>query len=223
MDLVHPGLAHFQDRLYCLSCDIGQSQDPTAAAVTEKVVHTHVTVNNKVVKQWVEFNVVHLERLPLLLDYTQQVEHLHQIYARPPLHGSCALVIDDTGVGRAVGDMFVAYGMRPLRVSITAGDYQSVQQSNRWNVSKGLLVSILDAKLHSGELKIADKLRDASALKEELSTFERSISAAGRFTYSARVGKHDDLVLAVALGLWNYVGRKQPPPAQVFQARLTTL
>ncbi len=37
---------------------------------------------------------------------------------RPPLRDRCHLVIDESGVGRAVGDMFDAAGLRPVRVSI---------------------------------------------------------------------------------------------------------
>ena len=40
---------------------------------------------------------------------------------RPPLRDRCDLVIDESGVGRAVGDMFEAAGLRAVRVSITAG------------------------------------------------------------------------------------------------------
>jgi hypothetical protein len=39
--------------------------------------------------------------------------------------------------------------------------------------------------------------------------FRRSLSAAGRASYAARTGKHDDLVLAVAIGCWFL---NQPPP-----------
>ena len=40
---------------------------------------------------------------------------------RPPPTDGCKLVIDETGVGRAVGDIFYAAGLRPNRVTITAG------------------------------------------------------------------------------------------------------
>ena len=43
---------------------------------------------------------------------------------------------------------------------------------------------------------------------------KRKVSAAGRFQYEARVGRHDDLVLAVALALWLCVGRPVMPPPQ---------
>ena len=36
-------------------------------------------------------------------------------------------------------------------------------------------------------------------MKDELLDFRRKLSDAGRATYAARTGKHDDLVLAVAI------------------------
>jgi hypothetical protein len=53
--------------------------------------------------------------------------------------------------------------------------------------------------LHTGELKIAAALSEAGALQEELKDFQRKVSDAGRATYNARKGAHDDLVLAVAI------------------------
>jgi hypothetical protein len=35
-----------------------------------------------------------------------------------------------------------------------------------------------------------------------LKDFQRKVSDAGRATYNARVGAHDDLILAVAIALW---------------------
>jgi hypothetical protein len=43
---------------------------------------------------------------------------------------------------------------------------------------------------------------DAGALADELKDFRRKVSEAGRATYSARTGAHDELVLAVAIALW---------------------
>lgn len=62
-----------------------------------------------------------------------------------------------------------------------------------------------------GELRFAAALSEAGAMAEELKDFQRKVSAAGRSTWEARVGKHDDLVLSVALGLWSFVGQPKPP------------
>jgi hypothetical protein len=50
-----------------------------------------------------------------------------------------------------------------------------------------------------GELRFAAELGEAHALHEELRDFRRHVTSAGRATYQARTGKHDDLVLAVAM------------------------
>jgi hypothetical protein len=126
---------------------------------------------------------------------------------RPPLRDCCHLVIDESGVGRAVGDMFEDAALRAVRVAITAGVDAVKQDGLRWSVAKSLLISSVDAKLHSGELRFAAELTEAHALAEELKDFRRHLTSAGRATYQARTGKHDDLVLAVAIALWWAVER----------------
>ena len=59
----------------------------------------------------------------------------------------------------------------------------------------------------------AVELTEAGAMASELRDFRRKVSTAGRFSYEARIGTHDDLVLAVAIGLWTIVGRPKNPVA----------
>lgn len=203
-----PNVREFQlaDR-FILSVDLGQAADPTAISVLHYKKHHHMRVDGVIMRILETFDVRHLARLPLGLSYVEQVQEVKRLLLRPPLVKACELVIDETGVGRAVGDLFDATGLAPTRVSITAGDNQTAVGRNRWHVAKSLLISHLDARLHTGELRIAKELTEASALGEELKDFRRKVSAAGRYSYEARVGKHDDLVLAVAIGLWAVVGR----------------
>ena len=68
--------------------------------------------------------------------------------------------LDETGVGRAVGDIFESAGLRPMRITITAGaEVACVGYSDgipsRFHVAKTILISHLDALLHIGELKFA--------------------------------------------------------------------
>jgi hypothetical protein len=46
------------------------------------------------------------------------------------------LVVDESGVGRAVGDMFEAAGLRAVRVAITAGVDAVNQDGLRWSVRR---------------------------------------------------------------------------------------
>ncbi len=193
---------------WIMGVDLGQSNDPTAICVLqhrvipeEKWIPNHKNQTSRQ-ERTEHFDVRHLERLPLGMSYPEQVQRVANVLARPPLNTGCKLIIDETGVGRAVGDIFDAAGLYPNRITITAGQEATQQSGNRWHVAKGILISGVDARLHTGELRIAEALSDAGALQEELKDFQRKVSDAGRATYNARVGAHDDLVLAVAISLW---------------------
>jgi hypothetical protein len=198
--------AHARD-VWIVAADLGQSTDPTAiCAMHHRVIPSDNWTPNAKGQFWKQdraehFDVRHLERLPLGMSYPAQVQHVANLLARPPLVGA-KLVIDETGVGRPVGDLMDQAGLRPKRVTITAGLETTQHGGNSWHVPKGILISGLDARLHTGELKIAAALSDAGALQEELKDFQRKVSETGRSTWSARTGAHDDLVLAVAIALW---------------------
>jgi hypothetical protein len=202
-----PGWRDETEISYVLAVDLGQSSDPTALAVIEhrRLFKHHVSGRRKQVHEWCD--VRHLARLPLGLSYPAVVQEVAMVAARKPIAGRCEVIIDETGVGRAVGDIFDATALRPTRVTITAGSEQTPHGWNNWHVAKGILISTLDARLHTGELRFAAELTDAGAMAEELREFRRKVTAAGRYQYEARVSKHDDLVLAVAIGLWACVGR----------------
>jgi hypothetical protein len=193
---------------WILAADLGQSVDPTALCVlNHRVVPEKKWILDEKKKLWWQertehFDVRHLQRLPLGLSYPAQVQHVATLLGRPPLNAGAALVIDETGVGRAVGDIFEAAGLSPNRVTITAGNESTQHGARTWHVPKGILISGVDARLHTGELRIAAALGEAAALQEELKDFQRKVSDAGRATYNARNGAHDDLVLACAIAVW---------------------
>jgi hypothetical protein len=207
------GFRREEEQAFVLSADLGQSQDPTAIAVLKhrKIFSHHSTGSRTQIGE--RFDVCHLARLPLGLAYPQVVQEVRMLMARKPVAGNCELIVDETGVGRAVADLFDTTGLRPTRLTITAGIEQGWAHGS-WHVSKQILISTLDARLHTGELGFAKELHEASAMELELTDFRRKVSVAGRYTFEARVGKHDDLVLAVAIGLWCCVGRPVMPQPQ---------
>jgi len=201
---------------FVVGVDLGQSTDPTAICVLERLTgvmdagsdfERHLGMTTSMQTPAEQTNVRHLERLPLGMSYPAVVQHVARLLARPPLCGDerqrpAELVLDQTGVGAPVADVFADAGMKPIRVTITAGDKATWVGLDRWHVAKTILISTLDAKLHIGELRFAAALSGSAAMKDELQDFRRHVGAAGRATYSARQGKHDDLVLAVAIALW---------------------
>ncbi len=195
--------------IYMLGADLGKSSDPTALCVTEhrKTFKHHVSGLRRQISE--RFDVRHLQRLPLGMSYPQIVAEVGRLAARPPIVG-CEIIVDATGVGAPVADLFDTTGLRVTRVIITGGLEQS-WSSGGWHVSKTILISTLDARLHSGELRFSKGLAEAGTMAEELQDFQRKVSAAGRYQYEARVGRHDDLVLACAIALWGLVGRPVAP------------
>jgi Terminase RNaseH-like domain len=184
---------------YTVGADLGQSQDPTAICVVRRFEETgHKPI----------FQVGHLERLPLGTSYPNVVAHVAALIARPEIRGKCELVIDFTGVGRPVFDMFRVQGVAPIGVNITGGTAIS-HEGLIWSVPKGHLISRVQALLHEGRLKIHADLPDATALVSELQSFRVEYTDSGYMRFNARVGAHDDLVLALAIALWRAYGDEQ--------------
>jgi hypothetical protein len=196
---------------WIVGLDIGQSIDPSAVcAMNHKVIPgEHVRdEKNRVMRQskTERFLVRHLERLPLHMSYPRQIEHVANLLGREPLIGA-TFALDFTGCGRPVADQFERAGLRPHKVLITAGNEVTMNGGNVHHVPKGFLVSGLESRMHSGELKIAAELTESPALKEELRDFGRKVSESGRVTYNARSGAHDDLILAICIALFMATNR----------------
>ncbi|CAN5680255.1 hypothetical protein BH23GEM10_BH23GEM10_17920 [soil metagenome] len=214
---------------YFVGVDLGQSHDPTAVCVVEKSVHSIEASNadpprlgeaSAVVEN--TYDVRHLERLKLGTSYVDVASQVARLMAREPLCSNrprTKLAIDATGVGRPVADLMKRAGLKFDEVTITAGDGEtSVGRAHR--VSKLRLVSRLQALLHAGELRIAPTLADADVLVRELQDFKATISEASGYTsFNARVGAHDDLVLALAIACWQ-AEREDRNTARVFRFRV---
>lgn len=201
-------------RNFFVGFDVGQSVDPSALAVVERARLLDVRPGAVYFGEkhplggevrdlpWrTEYRLRHLERLPLKMDYVAQARHVRQLLDTAPLRENVRLYVDATGVGRPVCDMLRKQGLSFIGITITAGDGQTISGYD-WKVSKLVLVSGLQAKLHSAELKIAAGLPEAQALTDELQDFRISYSDAGNARFGAREGRHDDLVLAVAIAIF---------------------
>jgi hypothetical protein len=149
------------------------------------------------------FQVGHLERVPLGTPYPGIVARVGRLLEQLPARTE--LVIDITGVGKPVFEMFTPAGISPLGVLITAGTTET-REGAICSVPKLTLVSRLQALLHEGRLKIHKELPEAETLVCELQDFRVEFTAAGHLTFNARSGKHDDLVLALAIAVWRAHG-----------------
>jgi hypothetical protein len=179
------------DRFF-MGVDPGQTTDPTAIAIVSVAIEDRKQI----------FRCGHLERLPLNTSYVGVAGHVHRLVDQLPNHAT--IVLDETGVGKAVRDIFHNQGLFPTCVTITAGtDEVKVEgETNYFHVPKLQLVSRVQALLHTGQLLIQKDLADTPALVSELQDFRAHVTDSGRWTFGARSGAHDDLVLALALACW---------------------
>jgi hypothetical protein len=121
----------------------------------------------------------------------------------PTIEGSAELVVDQTGVGAPVVDLFQQAGLYPIGVLIHGGD-KVTHECGACRVPKRDLVGTLQVLFQSGRLKISKKLPLASVLQAELLNFKVKIDPrTAHDSYSAwREQDHDDLVQSVALAAW---------------------
>lgn len=121
------------------------------------------------------------------------------------------LIIDGTGVGRAVVDMFAARrGELPrdmVALTITGGTAQRFEMRpdgvHDWHIPKRDLVGAAQFILQTKRLHIDRALPEAATLRKELETFKLKFTQSANMQYEAwRDGDHDDLVLAAALASW---------------------
>jgi hypothetical protein len=195
--------------VFILSVDLGQAVDYTAISIVEQIQAGAATGTGYLLR--------YLHRPPLGTTYPAIVGQVLSLLDRPPLSRSdVPLVVDRTGVGGAVVDMFTAQGVRPRAITIHGGD--AVNDADRYNlrVPKRDLAGTLVALFQTGRLQIAAGLELASVLATELLNFKVKVNvASGHDSYESwRENVHDDLVLSVAMACW--YGEYQNAPAGVW-------
>ncbi len=188
---------------FIVGVDLGQAADYTALAVVQGGEEG-------------ELRLRHLERYRLRTPYPEQadavaalvrderlvVKHRNPWDPVPHLEPP-ELVVDATGVGRAVTDLLKERGLRFKAVTITGGDTVNPVRGG-YRVPKRDLVAALEVPFHAGALKVAEGLELWPALREELLNFRRKINLkTAHDSYEHwRETDHDDLVLATALACW---------------------
>jgi hypothetical protein len=191
---------------------LGQAQDYTAIAVIEAVLPSP-DPETQAAPPKCEYHIRYLERIELGTLYPRIVERVRGLLHTPPLNPQIPLVVDKTGVGAAVIDMFTDAHLKPTAITITGGDEVIRDPDNLCNirVPKRELVGTLVALFQTDRLKIAEELEHAQTLVNELLNFRVKVDLrTSHDSYEAwRESMHDDLVLAVALACW-YAENKPP-------------
>ncbi len=185
---------------YWVGLDLGQANDYTAVVGARRRREQDAKDPKKTVNH---YDIAQLKRYPLGTPYPTIVEEVTSRLKQPPYLGNVRLIIDGTGVGRGVVDLFrLPLGTIAVPITITASGAPTKDEQGYWHVAKRDLIGTVQVLLQTVRLWIAPRLPEAPLLTKELTEYQVKITAAGNDTYNAREGQHDDLVLALALACW---------------------
>jgi hypothetical protein len=95
-----------------------------------------------------------------------------------------------------------AVSVKIVAVTLHGGDAVNTPSRGEVRAPKRDVVTATKVFLQANRLRIASALPLAQALVAELLAFEATISARGHDSYEGRSGEHDDLLLALSVGLW---------------------
>lgn len=181
-----------------LAADLGQARDFTAIIALRRLPPAPGLTS---FSRW---ETVHIERVKLGTSYQAIAVHTSalrtmMVAVDPDVH----VAVDGTGVGKAVVEMMRGAAIPNLTaVTITGGRTVGGTYMNP-TVPKADLVAGVSVALQNRALLIPADLPHAEALTGELSTFRSATSVDGSTQYAAwRERDHDDLVLALAIGIW---------------------
>jgi hypothetical protein len=178
---------------YILGLDLGKMADYAAATLLEPCGDRLLV---RALKRW-----------PLGTPYTSVCDDVRARLASPALAGAhVTLAIDATGVGSAVWDILRRNppACELVGIVITSGRKAAPDPRDPrvWHVPKAQLVEALTVAITSGRLEIAARMAGADVLAGELRDFEVHMTKAGRETWGARSGRHDDVLLSLSYTLW---------------------
>ena len=177
---------------FYLGLDLGQSRDYTALAALEaiRIPTGQPSDQDDTDETPMRYELRHLERPERGTPYPVIVQRVKYLLETPQLANAEALVIDATGVGRAVLDMFRQAGLRVkiVPVTITAGNTASAHDG-MYFVPKRDLVGVLEVLSQNRLLTMPSERKRTlplvGILKAEMLNFKAKINTQGHDSYEA--------------------------------------
>lgn len=205
---------------YYLGLDLGQASDHSALAVVEEPIWrpaagrfiSAATLEQDVIdtgawRWWQDQRpskpplwLRTLHRYPKGTPYPAIVDDVIRRLGGARVRDDALLVIDGTGVGAAVVDMF-RYSALPCEMTsiiITGG-----ARAEGNHVPKRDLIGAVQVVLQTDRLLVAQDSEHTAIWQSEMQGYAIKLTDKGHDTYNARADSiHDDCVLAVALAVW---------------------
>jgi hypothetical protein len=149
-----------------------------------------------------EYDLVAMNRKQAL-PYDQIVEWVIRALNNPAFNKSepPKFVLDATGVGVAINDMFRSKGVRTIPITITPGN-SLTRTGPGGNLGKARLFGKFLGALDAGKVHVNPDMPIWLAVEREMLSFRAEMSAQGRVKMEAEPGENDDMLFALALCVW---------------------
>lgn len=153
----------------------------------------------------------HIEQLPLGQKYDEQIKRISKLFnwVEQDTKKRPFLIVDGTGVGRAVIDLMRTEELYPDAVVTVTGGNTITMDGVDWHIPKKDLIYPLITGIQNYTIYIAKRTEHAVTLIHELQTFRLKVNiSTGNESFEAwREKDHDDLVFACALCVYSWSNR----------------
>jgi len=196
------------DRIVLMGYDPAQHRDYAGVVIVEVVPwrnpQTGQYPKDNFDYHFAQLNVRWLDRWRGF-DYEEQVPKLLALVDEYNVN---MLVIDNTGVGSAPGDMLAHRGLgrnsdRLMRIVFTGGDTtpngEPTPVKHTHHVAKQRIIAALVALFASGRIKGSKSLPLLSVLKSELKGYRVKVTESANQIYINQDSEHDDLLCATSM------------------------
>ncbi len=198
---------------YIVSASLGTGIEPTAIAVLEQQIQN----GDRWLAKTAALRLRYLERMSLSATYPDIVAQISTLLNAEEIKdveacGETDVVLDVTGTGRAILELFTRDRIAPIVAIITGAGVQEEEIDDLWRLPKRELVGTLRVVYEEERLKMAESLDLVPALLDELRSFKmRPPRIDPNDPESWREAESDDLVFAVGLACWR-ASRNVPAP-----------
>ena len=181
--------------------DVGQMKDYTAIITVDRDSSDD------------RYEIRSIERPRLRTKYPKIIKRVGEIrdYIAQQTGEIPEIRLDVTGVGRGLFDEFTRCGVVTKACTIVAGEESSIVEDSmevELHIGKRALVGRLNVLLEGRRIGYDKGSPLGKKLKEELHRFLIRVNKNATAIFEAQSGFHDDLVIALALAVWE--GKQKP-------------
>ena len=197
---------------YILSQDIGKKQDDTTSLIY-RITPEYVDSYDGGRRVMTFMDVVYMDKRRL--SYDRLARFTQELMQSASLGERSTLLIDGTGIGEAVYDIYTSKGLEPVKIIFTGGETASIERgrleaSKRFNdisgykVPKVDMVSAAQVIFQQGRIRFASDLPFRDECLEQLQAFVGKVNEkTENVKYENLTDEiHDDFVVNILMASW---------------------